>query len=44
MRAWSFVTANMTGNHFVINHGGHVPAFLQEASELKTHGDIGVGY
>ena len=39
-RAWSFVTANMTGENFIINHGGKVPAFLEEANKLRQYGEI----
>jgi hypothetical protein len=40
-RAWSFVTARLPGEHFVINHGGQVPAFLQEAERcLAPHGEL----
>jgi hypothetical protein len=39
-RAWSFVTANMVGEHFIIPHGGKVPQFLEEASKLRYYGDL----
>ena len=39
-RAWSFVTANMEGEHFVIAHGGEVPKFLEEASKLRYYGNL----
>ena len=38
-RAWSFLTANIPGEHFVIKHGGEVPKFLTEAQ--KALGDKG---
>ena len=41
-RAWAFVTARMEGQHFVIHHGGQVPKFLEEASQLGNEGDVGV--
>ena len=39
-RAWSFVTARLEGEHFVINHGGHVAAFLSEAQQLRRLGPL----
>ena len=39
-RAWSFVTARIPGEHFVTNHSGIVPRFLDEANELAQHGEI----
>ena len=40
-RAWSFVTANMEGEHFVIKSGNEVPKFLEEAGEsLKGLGKM----
>ena len=41
-RAWSFATARMEGEHFVLNHGGLVPAFLKEAEQLRAFGEIDV--
>ena len=40
-RAWSFATANMVGDHFVIKHGGEVPQFLREAEAMSAKGDLG---
>ena len=41
-RAWSYVTANLPGEHFVINHGGEVPKFLQTAqAKLQGKGSLG---
>ena len=35
------MTARLPGEHFVINHGGQVPAFLQEAERcLAPHGEL----
>ena len=40
-RAWSFITAHLPGEHFVINHGGKVADFLDEVErDLKPLGDI----
>ena len=40
-RAWSFVTARLPGEHFVINHGGQVPAFLKDAEKkLSALGEL----
>ena len=40
-RAWSFLTANLPEPHFVIEHSGKVPNFLQNAvSALQNKGDI----
>jgi hypothetical protein len=40
-RAWSFVTAQVPGDHFVINKTSEVPKFLREAEkEVGQHGDI----
>ena len=40
-RAWSFVTANLPGEHFAINHGGGVPDWLREnATRLAQHGEV----
>ena len=40
-RAWSFLTANLPEPHFVIEHSGKVPAFLQGAVDsLCDKGDI----
>ena len=39
-RAWSFITANMSGEHFAIQHGGQVPAFLKNATELVPEGEL----
>jgi len=40
-RAWSFATAKMEGEHFVMHHGGQVPDFLREAEKLREYGEIG---
>ena len=32
----------MEGEHFVLNHGGLVPAFLKEAEQLRAFGEIDV--
>jgi hypothetical protein len=40
-RAWSFATAKMEGEHFVMHHGGKVPDFLREAEKLREYGEIG---
>jgi hypothetical protein len=39
-RAWSFITTNMEGEHFIIPHGGKVPDFLEEAGRLRHYGEI----
>ena len=40
-RAWSFVTAQMVGEHFTINKSSEVPAFLNKAAaELTAAGTI----
>ena len=42
-RAWSFITSNIPGEHFVLNHCGQVPAFLgQVERDLGSKGDIQV--
>ena len=41
-RAWSFVTARLLGEHFVINKTSEVPAFLKEAQKLSSHGELGM--
>lgn len=40
-RAWSFVTANLQEDTFVINHGGNVPNFIKGATDhLQSIGRI----
>ena len=40
-RAWSFVTARIPGEHFVINKTSQVPNFLQEAQkQVAEHGQL----
>ena len=39
-RAWSFVTAKIPGEHFVINKTSEVPKFLREAQEVGKHGEL----
>ena len=40
-RAWSFLTAHLPGQHFVIEHGGQVTDFLEKAcADLRQIGDI----
>ena len=40
-KAWSFITANLTGDHFVIQHGGRVTDFLHQAEEkLASKGEL----
>ena len=40
-RAWSFVTTQVPGDHFVINKTSEVPKFLREAEkEVGQHGEI----
>ena len=41
-RAWSFVTSQIQGEHFVINKTSEVPKFLQEAEALAEHGKLGL--
>ena len=42
-RAWSFVAADMPGDHFVIKSGNEVPRFLDQAGEqLKALGELSV--
>ena len=38
-RAWSHITANLPGEHFVIKHGGEVPKFLHESVDKLKPGD-----
>ena len=40
-RAWSFITANLEGEHFVINSSSKLPKFFERAQEkLKPKGDL----
>ncbi len=40
-RAWSFITSRLASDNFVINHGGQVTKFLQEAQQkLQGRGQI----
>ena len=39
-RAWSFVTARIPGEHFVINKTSQVPKFLEEAQAIGKHGTM----
>ena len=40
-RAWSFVTARIPGDHFVINKTSQVPTFLREAQkQVAEHGQL----
>ena len=40
-RAWSFVTSQIPGEHFVINKTSEVPNFLREAErEVGRHGEL----
>ena len=39
-RAWSFVTARIPGEHFVINKTSDVPAFLEDAQGVAQHGRL----
>ena len=42
-RAWSFITSNIPGEHFVLNHSGQVPAFLQQVErQLGPKGPLQV--
>ena len=36
-RAWSFITAHLPGEHFVINNSTEVPEFLHEATQQLSH-------
>ena len=41
-RAWSFITSQMTGDHFVINKTQDVPTFLEETQRtMGARGKIG---
>ena len=35
-RAWSFLCANLPGEHFAIQHGGQVPTLLRKAEALTA--------
>jgi hypothetical protein len=40
-RAWAFLTANLPGEHFVIQHGGKLPEFFGKVQEkLENQGPI----
>jgi hypothetical protein len=39
-RAWAFIANEIQGEHFIIEHGGKVPAFLKEAQSLAKEGQI----
>ena len=39
-RAWSYATARIPGDHFVINRTDDVPAFLEAAKEIEGQGDL----
>ena len=40
-RAWSFITANLASDNFVIRHGGLVTEFMREAEEkLAGKGEL----
>ena len=39
-RAWSFITSQLEGEHFVISNSAHVPQFLEEAQELAKYGQL----
>ena len=39
-RAWSFVTSQIPGEHFVINKTSEVPTFLREAEKVSAHGEL----
>ena len=42
-RAWSFISANIPGEHFVLNHGGQLPAFFKETQNtLRPQGTMKV--
>ena len=42
-RAWSFISANIPGEHFVLNHGGQLPAFFEETQNtLRPQGTMKV--
>jgi hypothetical protein len=42
-RAWSFISANIPGEHFVLNHGGQPPAFFEETQNtLRPQGTMKV--
>ena len=36
-KAWSFITANLTGDHFVIQHGGRVTDFVFTRQRKSLH-------
>ena len=43
-RAWSFITSNIPGEHFVLKHCGQVPAFLRQVEQqLSPKGALQVG-
>ena len=43
-RAWSFITSNIPGEHFVLKHCGQVPAFLRQVEQqLSPKGELQVG-
>ena len=39
-RAWAFLANEIQGEHFIIPHGGKVPEFLQDVTELQTKGEL----
>ena len=42
-RAWSFITANIPGEHFVLNHGGQIPKFFSQVeTKLRPYGPMKV--
>ena len=42
-RARSFISANIPGEHFVLNHGGQLPAFFEETQNtLRPQGTMKV--
>ena len=40
-RAWSFIANEIKSENYIIEHGGKVPDFLEEAKELSVHGKLG---
>ena len=39
-RAWSFIASNIDGDHFAIQHGGRLTAFLRRAEQLPGTGSL----
>ena len=39
-RAWAFLANEIQGEHFIIPHGGKVPDFLKEVTELGKEGEL----